>query len=180
MERSPSTPDILGTRVLHEGYPPTYLDFVRFPDGSARNFLRIDFGDSAQVLPVNDRREILFVEGYRHGLGSVGLKLPAGGTHRGETPKGTARRELVEETGHDAKEFRKLLTLNTLPGYIQGHMHVFLARGLRRVRPDVDRTEVDRVRFLPVEKVLQLIREGVIVSTSVIATILYARERRLL
>ena len=179
MENSTSTPTVVGTRPLYEGYPPTYLDFVRFPGGETARYLRIDMGDSAQVLPVNERKEILFVEGYRHGLGRVALTLPAGVTEQGETPRATARRELIEETGHDAKVFRKMLALNTLPGYIEGRMHVFLARGLRRVRTDIDRGEVDRIQFVSVEKAMDLIRRGVL-ATSTMATILYARERRLL
>ncbi len=179
MTTSSSTPEVLGTRILHAGYPPTSLDFVRFPDGSTANFLRIDFGDSSRVLALNDRGEILFIEGYSHGLGRTSLRLPAGGAHPGETPREAARREMIEETGYDAKEFRKFLTLNAIPGYARGTSHVFLARGLRRVRREVDRTEVDRVRFVPVREALQLIGRGTIVSASVIATILYARERGL-
>ena len=179
MMKSSSTPEVLGTKVLHAGWPPTSLDFVRFPDGSAANFLRIDFGVSARVLPVNDRGEILFIEGYSHGLGRTSLRLPAGGAHARETPREAARRELIEETGYDAKELRKFLTFNAVPGYARGMSHAFLARGLRRVRREVDRTEVDRVRFVPVKETLDLIRRGTIVSASVIATILYARERGL-
>jgi len=179
MATSPSTPEVLGTKVLHAGHPPTSLDFVRFSDGSTANYLRIDFGDSARVLALNGRGEILFIEGYSHGLGRTSLRLPAGGAQAGETPRTAARRELIEETGYDAKELRRFLTLNAIPGYARGTSHVFLGRGLRRVRREVDRTEVDRVRFVPVAEALKLVRHGTIVSASVIATILYARERGL-
>ena len=72
-----------------------------------------------------------------------------------------------------------MLTMNTLPGYLHGRLHVFLARRLRRVRTDIDTGEVDRVRFVSIESALDLIRRGKL-PASAIATILYARERGLL
>lgn len=180
MTESPSTPTVQGTRTVYAGYPPVHLDFVRFGDGSAGRYIRIDFGTSAQILAVNDRREILFIEGYRHGLGRVGLRLPAGGAERGERPDQAARRELLEETGYAAKEFRRILKLNSIPGYTQGWMHVFLARGLRRVRTEIDHREADRVVFLPVEDAIAKIGRGEIVAAAAVATLSYAALKKLL
>ncbi len=109
-----------------------------------------------------------------------GLRLPAGATERGETPRKAARRELLEETGYDARRFRRILKLNSIPGYTQGWMHVFLAHGLRRVRREVDRREVDRVLFIPVEKALALVRRGEVVAASAIATLSYAALTKLI
>ena len=60
------------------------------------------------VLAINDNNEILLIEQYRPAIEKPLLEIPAGILEEGENPKQCARRELREETGYDAKNFRFL------------------------------------------------------------------------
>jgi len=59
------------------------------------------------------------------------VEIPAGLRDvTGEALADTARRELLEETGHVAREWRVLLDSYSSPGIITERMRIFLARGL--------------------------------------------------
>ena len=65
------------------------------------------------------------------------IEIPAGlvgdeEEHRGEALAETAARELMEETGHRAKEIRPILSSPTSAGMTPEFTHFFLATGLSR------------------------------------------------
>ena len=57
-------------------------------------------------------------------------ELPAGSVDPGERPLQTARRELIEETGYRAKNWKKLITFFPSPGFLTEQMTIYLATGL--------------------------------------------------
>ncbi|MGH2499881.1 MAG: NUDIX hydrolase, partial [Candidatus Limnocylindria bacterium] len=50
----------------------------------------------------------MVVRSYKHGPRAVGLSLPAGYLDDGEEPLDAARRELREESGHEAEGWTSL------------------------------------------------------------------------
>lgn len=90
------------------------------------------------VVPITDDGKILLVEQYRPPVGKRVIEIPAGlvgdhGDHADETDETAARRELLEETGHEADEWTRLASGPTSPGICDEVMSLFLARRLRRV-----------------------------------------------
>jgi ADP-ribose pyrophosphatase len=70
------------------------------------------------VLPVNGRGEAALVRQYRASMGKVTLEIPAGKLDRaGEPPLACAVRELKEETGLCAADFRQIAAIYTTPGF---------------------------------------------------------------
>ena len=57
-------------------------------------------------------------------------ELPAGSIDPGEKPLQTAKRELKEETGYRAKNWKKLISFFPSPGFLTEKMTIFLATGL--------------------------------------------------
>lgn len=90
------------------------------------------------VVPITDAMELLVVEQHRPPVGGRVLEIPAGlvgdhSEHASEVDETAARRELLEETGHEADRWTLLTRGPTSPGICDEVMSIFLARGLRRV-----------------------------------------------
>jgi ADP-ribose pyrophosphatase len=85
---------------------------------------------SAVMMPVDDRKRILLVRQYRLPAQRMLWELPAGSVDPGEKPLQTAKRELKEETGYRAKNWKKLVSFFPSPGFLTEMMTIFLATDL--------------------------------------------------
>ena len=85
---------------------------------------------SAVMMAVDDQNRILLVRQYRLPAQAELWELPAGRIDPGEVPLETAKRELHEETGYQAKEWKELVSYFPTPGYVDERMTLFLATRL--------------------------------------------------
>jgi 8-oxo-dGTP pyrophosphatase MutT (NUDIX family) len=127
------------------------------------------------VVALTDDDELLLVQVDRHTVGPS-LEVPAGGTD-GEDPLAAARRELLEETGHEAAEWFRLGTLQALNGICEAPEHFFLDRGVTCVSED--RAEqaaegISAVRRVPVADVLSMVGRGEITDGESVAALMLA------
>jgi len=115
-------------------------DHVVEPGGIEVYRAVVRHGPSAVIVAEDDKGRVLLVRQFRWPVGRAIWELPAGRVNAGERPLAAARRELLEETGYQARRWKKLLSFYPSPGYVTERMHVFLATELRAgaARPDED------------------------------------------
>jgi len=103
-----------------EDQPPHYL---------------IQQADFVVVVATDTRGRLLLVRQFRPAAARMTLELPAGHVNPGETPEQSARKELLEETGHEAEEFELLGTLSPSTARFTNRMWCFFAQAAR-LSPD--------------------------------------------
>lgn len=113
-------------------------DVVSVPDGSTmvRDYL-VHTG-AVGVIALDEAERVVVVRQYRHPVGFRLLEPPAGLLDAdGEAWLDAARRELAEEVGLAASDWRVLVDYMTSPGCLQESLRIYLARGLTVAdRPD--------------------------------------------
>ncbi len=131
------------------------LEHVRLPNGvEISDFYRIEMVEWAQVFAVTDDGRVPMLEMYRHGPRRVSLELPAGYIDAGETPADTIRRELREEAGVVASEWRSLGRFFIDGNRGCGATHIFLARGAQQVSDTAhESSELMALRWLTLDEV---------------------------
>ena len=78
------------------------------------------------------------------------LELPAGKLdEEGESPLDTGKRELAEEIGKAARDWRHLTTCYTSPGFTDEQVHVYLATDLYDEHAETDENERIEVKAVP-------------------------------
>lgn len=132
------------------------LDIVRHPGAAA-------------VVAVDEQREVTLVHQFRHAAGGFIWEIPAGTLDDGEAPDVCARRELLEEAGLEARDWTRLGSILTAPGFCDERIHLFLARGLRPGTQQLGQDEVLTVERRPFTQALQMIRDGEIQDAKSIA-----------
>jgi len=113
-----------------------------FSNGNQRTYERILGGlDSVMIAAMPDTETVLLVREYAAGSDRYEIGLPKGVVEKGESPLDAANREIQEETGFAAKDLRIIHRVSLVPGYIQHHTLLILARDLYRQRAEGDEPE---------------------------------------
>lgn len=85
--------------------------------------------DWVTVAAITDDGRFVLVRQHRHGIDDVTIE-PAGGIiDPGEDPQASALRELVEETGYEARDATSLGWVHPNPAMQANRCYLFLARG---------------------------------------------------
>ena len=153
------------------------LDRVRLPNGkeATREFVRHQ--GAVVIIPLLDNGELLFERQFRYPLGEAFLEFPAGKIDPGEAIETTATRELLEETGFVANDWRYLGVMHPCIGYSDERIEIFIARGLsRQSGQNLDSGEFLDVLKLGLEEALSAVRSGDITDGKTIAALFWAEK----
>ena len=113
-------------------------DTVRLPDGKQSKREYIKHPGAVVILPVFDDGSILLERQFRYPLQRVFVEFPAGKIDPQEEALACAKRELQEETGYTASDWRFVCTIHNAIAYSNEHLDIFLARGLTDGRSQLD------------------------------------------
>ena len=146
--------------------------FKRPLDGTTDDYITVERDDFV-LLVVWYGEKLVLVEQFRHATERSYLALPAGYVGSNESIEAAATREIQEETGIRITSWRRIGTLDPLPGYVKSAAHVLWARSQSPPVSQGD-DEVDRVLMLPREDVKKLITSGRLNEMQAVAAILLA------
>jgi ADP-ribose pyrophosphatase len=149
-------------------------DRVRLPDGTESVREYIHHPGAAMVVAFLDERMLLLERQFRYPLRRHFIELPAGKIDPGEAPFDTARRELKEECGYEASEWRHLATLHPGIGYTDERIELYLARGLTHVGHALDEGEFLEVFPATIDEALEWVRQGRITEAKAVTGLLWA------
>jgi 8-oxo-dGDP phosphatase len=143
-------PVVSSSELLRSRIVTVRTDKVRMPDNQLAEREVVIHPGAVAVLALDDADRVLMLRQYRHPVGRLLWEIPAGLRDvDGEDPCTTARRELVEEAGYRARDWRLLADYFSSPGYSTERLRVYLARDLELV-PESERDFVpeDEEAFL--------------------------------
>lgn len=159
--------------VFQAGFFRVRVDECALPDGRVMpRYYVMEFPDWVNIVPVTEDGRLVMVEQYRHGADGTFLEVPGGSTHPGpgESPRAAAERELMEETGFQAKNWESCGIHFPNPALQGNRMHTFVATGCGKVdEPSLDPFEDLRTVLMPVPEVYRKLYSGEI-KHSIIAT----------
>lgn len=156
--------------VYQDHWVRVALADVVLPDGRRYEYTALSRIPGAGVVALNEHDEILLQQEYRYPLDAVIYQIPGGLVDEGEEPLETAKRELREETGHEASEWQKLGVVQDNPGLMDGLSTLFLARDVRQIaRPSRDTAEFLAFDWYPLEWLREQIVAGDIIDRVVLA-----------
>jgi 8-oxo-dGTP pyrophosphatase MutT (NUDIX family) len=167
-------------RVAYENaWVTIWHDEVDRPDGSPGIYGVVHFVAAAVgvvVLDADDR--VLLVGQHRYTLDAYSWEIPEGGVPPGESPLDGARRELREETGVEATDWRELLRFHLSNSITDEAGVLFAARALRGGEAHPDPTEQLAVDWVPFDEALAMIADGQITDAMTIMALQHVALER--
>jgi 8-oxo-dGTP pyrophosphatase MutT (NUDIX family) len=164
----------------YEGVIATVVsERFRYDDGSEsdREFV---LHPGAVAVVAHDDEHVYLVRQPREAVGEERLlELPAGKLDvEGEARIDCAKRELIEEIGREAGEWRELKRIYTSPGFAQEEVTIYVATQLSAVAEhEPDPEERIQIEPWPLERLDEAIRECRD-AKSLIGLLLFRAERR--
>ena len=149
------------------------IDTVKLPDGRTYDYtvIRRDY-HAAAVLAFDDGGRLLLEQEYRYPVDEVIWQIPGGLIDPDESPLAAAQRELAEETGHVAENWRLLGSFWDNPAFEDMMIYIFVA-GHARPAGDARRDENEWVRcqWKDLAWVKEQVRSGVIKDRVVLSAL---------
>jgi len=153
-------------------------DRVLRPDGQPGIYGVVEIAPSVGVVARNERGEVALAGQWRYTLNRYSWEIPRGGSLPGETDMlAVARRELREEVGLEASEWRKLGAVDLNNGVTTDVEHLYLATGLVTVPTAQDPEERIVTRWVPFEEAVRMALDGEITECCTVAALLMASRR---
>ena len=129
----------------------------------------------AVALAVFPDETIILIRQHRYPFDKFIWELPAGKLNDGEDPLHCAQRELEEETGYRAAQWKSLTAIYTTPGFCSEVLHIYLATDLSEAphgRNLEEGEETMSVSIVPLSEAIQMIERGEIIDGKTICGIL--------
>lgn len=168
---------LLSRKIGYRGKVFTVVaDRVQEPQGviALREIIR--HHGSVVVLPLDDTTSpprVLLERQYRYAADDYLWELPAGHIDPGERPLAAAKRELLEETGLTAKNWRRALKFFVSPGILDEMMEVFVASGLKAGKAAPEDDERIEARFFSLPAALKMAHGGKIRDAKTLASLFW-------
>ncbi len=127
---------------------------------------------AAGVVPLHEDGTVTLVGQQRFALKSYEWEIPEGGVPFDEEPLEGAKRELREEVGLEARDWREILRLQLSNSITDERAVCYLARDFTPVAIDPDETELLDVIRVPFGEILKAIEAGQVQDVMTVAAML--------
>jgi len=167
-------------QVLDGKFIRMHTDRVRLPDGSISHREYVLHPGAVVIAAFIDRDTLVFEHQYRYPVGRHFIELPAGKIDAGEPPLATAQRELLEETGYVADDWRHALTMHPTIGYANEHIELYIAKSVKYIGHRRDEGEFLEVFTMSLADAVERIGRSEITDTKSAFSLLWLdrfRER---
>lgn len=172
-----SAEEIIKTDIKHRGKNIIFKEIeVKLSTGriTARDI--VEHPGSVGIIPLLDEETIILIEQYRSSIKKVLLEIPAGTIDKNEEPVECARRELIEETGYQSNEIKKIIEGYTSPGYTSEKIHMFLATQLKYIGSTPEDDEIIKLRKVKMKDLEKMIENREIEDMKTICGIQKMRD----
>lgn len=153
-------PQLLSTKTLFRGdFFTVMTSFITLPDGTRITREIAERRSSVGIVAVDLDRQVLLVEEYQPAIQRIALGLPGGQVDQGERSLQSAKRELREETGFSAAEWKALYHWPGAGSWIWPRTY-YLARKLSKNPLPQDPEERITLKRIPLKRAVRMAIQG--------------------
>ena len=162
-----------GERELYTNpYVRLTLIDVQQPDGHRWEHHVVRLRHLAAAVVVDEHERVLMMWRHRFITDSWAWEIPMGLIEDGESAEEAAAREVEEETGWRPGPLSPLVYAEPANGITDSQHFVFRADGATYIGPPTEKNESDRIEWVPLPKIREMIDAREIVSSAALVGLL--------
>jgi ADP-ribose pyrophosphatase len=168
-------PIVESSEVIFHDFLKVTKENLFYSSGHRHKYYTLDLPHTNAVIVIAKTPEGKFVlnQEYRHPTKQVLLSGVGGFLEDGEQPEFAAQRELLEETGYTAENFKCIGLVYPMPGICTQKLYVVTANNAVRVQEqNLEPSELIKNTILKPEEVDKMIASGVPVD-GILCSVLY-------
>lgn len=148
-------------------------DDVINPGGGKGFYGKVHFKNIAiGIIAMDEENRIWLVGQYRYTLHQYSWEIPEGGCPYDEEPLDAARRELKEETGLVAQDWKEMFRMHLSNSVSDELSIVYLATGLKQESAAPEETEELQLMQLSIDRAYEMVVSGLITDAISVAAIM--------
>jgi ADP-ribose pyrophosphatase len=154
-------------------------DKVKEPNGIVARRDVVHHSGSVVILAIDEtgaEPRVLLERQYRYATRDYLLELPAGSLDPGDKPLAAGKRELLEETGYRARQWKRGLRFYPSPGFLDEIMTIYLARGLTAGDAQPEADESIEYQLVPLAQAIEMVLSGKIRDGKTISGVFWLAE----
>jgi ADP-ribose pyrophosphatase len=138
-----------------------------------------EFPEWVTAVALTEDGKVILEKQYRHALGEVDVEIPGGCVDdTDENYQEAIARELLEETGYSFSSYEYLGKVSANPSTNANLMHMFLAKGGKKVaEQELDHNEEIEIFLVSMDELKQMLKENKFVQAMHVTCIMYALEK---
>ena len=170
---------VISSKTVYKGRIfKVVVDRVREPSGVLVKREIVRHPDSVVILAVSGGKnpKVLLERQYRYAAHAELWELPAGKIDAGESPLRSAKRELLEETGYTAQNWKRFLEFYVSPGFLDEMMFIYLATELTLGKAEPEADEFIESRWVTLGDAIKMIASGAIIDAKTACSLLWLKQ----
>ncbi|MCX6182450.1 MAG: NUDIX hydrolase [Bacteroidetes bacterium] len=142
------------------------------PVGNPTNYTTVNFKNYAiGVVPLDENYNTWIVGQYRFPVNQYSWEIPEGGGDKNETPEESAKRELSEEAGIEAKKWIKIQEFHMSNSVSDEHAFIFVAQDLSFHNAHPEENEELVLKKIPFQELYDMVLNGEITDSITIVAV---------
>lgn len=124
------------------------------------------------IVPLDEDLNTWIVGQYRYPIEAYSWEIPEGGGRRDRPALESAKRELREEVGIEAKRWTEVLQMDLSNSASDEQAVIYVAQGLRFFAPEPDHNEELAMRKVPFEELYAMVMRGEVRDSLTVAAVM--------
>ena len=142
------------------------------PNGGDGVYGKVSFKNIAiGIIPIDEDNNTWLVGQYRFPINKYSWEIPEGGCPLNTDPLTAAKRELLEETGLVAEEWKPILTMYLSNSVCDEFAIIFIAKNLTQENPQPEETEQLTIKKIKLEDAFKMVNTNEITDAVSIAAL---------
>jgi len=152
--------------IYRDEFVQLNVDEVVRPDGKDGTYATVNLKPGVAILAIDDTGEIYLTKQHRYAIDKESVEVVSGGVDDGEEPLAAAKKELKEEIGIEAKDWRSLGAINMDTSVIFCPLHLYVAKSLTETGTEQEGTEDIKFFKVKLDRAVEMVQQGEITHSA--------------